>query len=70
MRPSTGVQVTLTYAGATAIATGVVAQPTSGTFVAQVDTTGEPGPWEAWWDTTGNGQGVVATPIIVLPAPS
>jgi len=51
-----GTTTTITYAGATTPAPGVVSHAAVGSYLAWLDTTGKPGKWRAEGQSTGTGQ--------------
>lgn len=60
---------TLTYSGSTTPSVGVVARTSTGVYVAQVDTTNLAGNWSYQWRSTGVGQAVAFSSIVVSEPP-
>lgn len=61
-------KVTLSYIAATIPAPGVVARTAESVYVSQVDLSALSGTIERYWKTTGAGQAVSPTAVIVVPA--
>ncbi len=60
--------VTLAYAGATVPAIGIVACPSVGVFIAQVDLTGVTGAISRQWASTGVAQAASPTDYVIVPS--
>lgn len=64
-----GPATVLTYEGSSQPGVGLIARTGVGVYVTQVDTTGKPGQWFTYYESTGSAQTTGTDQVTVLPLP-